>query len=64
MIIGNPCMLIEDVLVTESPDEVRVLVLAGQDATTEGCDDEGLWWSVDIDLDTPLGDRALLDLAG
>ena len=63
-VIGNPCMLVEDVLVTESPAEVRVLVLAGLDATVEACEDVGLWWSVDVDLDRPLGDRTLQDLAG
>ncbi len=62
--VGSPCTLVEDVLVTESPAEVRVLVLAGQDATVEACEDEGLWLSLDVDLDEPLGDRTLLDLAG
>lgn len=64
VVIGSACTLVEDVLVTESPAEVRVLVLTGQDATVEACEDEGLWLHVDIDLAEPLGDRALLDLAG
>lgn len=64
VVIGSPCMLVEDVLVDESPGEVRVLVLAGQDATVEACTEQGLSWSVDIDLDQPMGDRILLDLAG
>ena len=63
-VIGNPCMVVEDVLVTESPTEVRVLVLAGQDPAVAACEDVGLWWSVDVDLAAPLGDRTVLDLAG
>lgn len=62
--VGSPCTLVEDVLVTESPAEVRVLVLTGQDATVEACQDEGLWLTIDLDLAEPLGDRTLLDLAG
>lgn len=62
--VGSQCTLVEDVLVTESPAEVRVLVLAGQDAEVEDCEDEGLWLTVDVDLAEPLGDRMLLDLAG
>lgn len=64
VVIGSACTLVEDVLVTESPAEVRVLVLLGQDAAVEACEDEGLWLHVDIDLGAPLGDRTLLDLAG
>lgn len=64
VVIGSACTLVEDVLVTEGDDEVRVLVLTGQDATVEACEDEGLWLTIDIDLDAPLGDRQLLDLAG
>lgn len=61
---GSPCMLIEDVVVTESPAEVRVLVLGGRDAAVETCQEGASTWAVEVDLDAPLGDRALLDLAG
>ena len=64
VVIGNRCMLVEDVLVIESPEEVRIMVLGGQDASVEACEDEGLSWSVDVDLDAPLGTRTLLDISG
>lgn len=60
----NPCMLVEDVLVTESPEEVRVLVLAGQDATVDACIEPYVQFTVTVDLASPLGDRTVLDLAG
>ena len=60
----NPCMLVEDVLVEESPDEVRVLVLAGQDASVDGCIEPYVPFTVQIDLSQPMGERTLLDLAG
>ena len=57
-------MLVQDVLVTESPEEVRVLVLGGQDASVDECEDEGVSYAVTVDLEAPLGTRTLLDLAG
>lgn len=64
VVVGNRCMLVQDVLVTESADEVRVLVLGGQDAGVDACEDEGVSYAVTVDLDAPLGTRTLLDLAG
>lgn len=64
VVIGSRCMLVQDVLVTESPEEVRVLVLGGQDASVDECEDEGVSYAVTVDLEAPLGTRTLLDLAG
>lgn len=60
----NPCMLVQDVLVQESDTEVRVLVLAGQDATVDGCIEPYIQFTIEVDLAAPLGERTLLDLAG
>lgn len=60
----NPCMLVEDVLVEESDTEVRVLVLAGQDARVDACIEPYVQFTIEVDLAAPLGERTLLDLAG
>lgn len=61
---GGACDLLEDVVVEESPGEVRVLVLSGMDASVDMCTQQIVQWSTEIELDAPLGDRQLLDLAG
>ncbi len=61
---GGACDLVEDVLVTESDTEVRLLVLSAQDATIEMCTAEVKSWAIDITLDAPLGGRTLTDLSG
>lgn len=61
---GGACDLLEDVVVEESPGEVRVLVLSGMDASVDACTQQVVQWSTEVQLDAPLGDRQLLDLAG
>lgn len=61
---GGACDVLQDVLVTESDTEVRILVLAGVEASVETCTMQIVAWSTEITLDTPLGDRTILDLAG
>jgi len=61
---GRSCDVLEDVLVTESDTEVRLLVLAGQSADAEMCTAEVVQWTTTVALSAPLGDRLLLDLAG
>lgn len=61
---GGACDLAEDVVVEESPGEVRVLVLSGMDASVDVCTQQIVQWSTEVALDAPLGDRQLLDLGG
>lgn len=61
---GGACDRLEDVVVTESPGEVRLLVLSGMDTTVEVCTMQLVQWSTEVALDQPLGDRTVLDLAG
>lgn len=61
---GGACDVLEDVVVEESPGEVRVLVLSGMAASVDMCTQQIVQWSTEIQLDAPLGDRQLLDLAG
>ncbi len=61
---GGACDLLEDVVVEESPGEVRVLVLSGMNASVDMCTQQIVQWSTEVSLEAPLGDRTLLDLAG
>jgi hypothetical protein len=61
---AGTCHLLQDVLVDESPAEVRLLVLAGMDPAVEMCTADVRQWTTTVDLAGPLGDRAVLDLAG
>lgn len=61
---GGACDLLEDVVVEESPEEVRVLVLSGMDASVDMCTQQIVQWSTEVALDMPLGDRQLFDLSG
>ena len=61
---GGACDLLEDVVVTESPGEVRVLVLSGMAASVDACTQQIVRWSTEVALEQPLGDRTLLDLGG
>lgn len=61
---GGACDLLEDVVVEESPDEVRVLVLSGMDASVDMCTQQIVTWSTEVELQAPLGDRQLFDLSG
>lgn len=76
---GGACDLLEDVVVEESPGEggeggergqggeggeVRVLVLTGMDAEVDMCTQQIVQWSIEVELQAPLSDRQLLDLAG
>lgn len=57
------CDLVEDVLVEESAEEVRVLVLTGQDPAVDVCTAEAVQRTVTVDLEESVEGRALLDLA-
>lgn len=61
---AGSCDRVEDVLVTESETEVRVMVLSAQSTDVETCAAVIQPWSIEVTLDAPLGDRELLDLAG
>lgn len=61
---GGACDVLQDVLVTESDTEVRILVLAGVEMGVDACTQQIVAWSTEITLDAPLGDRTILDLAG
>lgn len=61
---GNPCAIVESVEVVESPDQVRLLLLTGQDPSVDACIESYVEYRTNVELDEPLGDRTVLDLSG
>lgn len=61
---GSPCDVLVDAMVIEDDAEVRVFVLVGPESGTEACIQSIQRWTTTIELDAPLGDRALLDIGG
>lgn len=61
---GGACDVLQDVVVQESDDEVRLLVLVGPEQGVEACTQQVVTYVTDVALDAPLGDRAVLDLGG
>lgn len=61
---GDPCTVVEDVVVTSTPDEVRLLVLTGHEAGTDACIQSLVQYTTTVELDEPLGDRTVVDLGG
>lgn len=61
---AGACDVLQDVVVQESPEEVRLLVLVGPEQGTDACTQQVVTYVVDVALDAPLADRAVLDLGG
>ncbi len=58
----TPCFWVHHVETTETDTEVVVDLQAGGDPEADGCDSQAISiQGVTVELDAPLGDRALLD---
>jgi hypothetical protein len=57
-----PCYVLDRVDVDEAPDTVTVTLFQGHDPNADGaCIDIGVYYSTEITLAEPLGDRVLVD---
>lgn len=61
---AGACDVLQDVVVQESDTEVRLLVLVGPEQGVEACTEQVVSYVLDVALDAPLADRAVLDLGG
>jgi len=61
---AGACDVLQDVVVQESDTEVRLLVLVGPERGGDACTQQVVTYVVDVALDAPLADRAVLDLGG
>lgn len=61
---ADPCTLVQDVVLTENDEEVRVLLLTGSDPRADACTQQVVEYVTTVELTDPLGDRTVLDLSG